>query len=76
MEKTIDLHGITLDEARHELEIELKLISNNIWRIVVIHGYKNGTTIRDMIRKNFRHKRVKKVNVDLNPGVSILELYH
>ena len=76
MEKTIDLHGYTVDQAKYELLDMLKYADKTIWTIRVIHGYHGGTQIRDMVWR-IKHSRIKNiVKGDLNPGVTLLELYH
>ena len=40
----------------------------------MIHGYTRGTTLRDMIRGEFSHPRVKSVIPSLNPGATRLIL--
>jgi len=76
MEIVIDLHRMTVEEAKFQILEEIKYANNNIWRIVAIHGYKNGTAIRDMIRHKLKHPRINKINIDMNPGVTIIELQH
>ncbi len=76
MEESIDLHGYTVDQAQYELLNKIKYADKTIWTIRVIHGYHGGTLIRDMVWR-FKHPRIKKViKGDLNPGVTLLELYH
>ena len=76
MEESIDLHGCTVDQARYELHNAFKYIDNTIWTIKVIHGYHGGTEIRDMVWR-YKHPRIKKIiKGDINPGVTLFELYH
>lgn len=76
MEITIDLHGMDVDEAKYQLIQEINNCDNTIWRIVAIHGYNRGTAIKDMIRYELRHKKIKKINADLNKGITLIELKH
>lgn len=49
---TLDLHGKTQYQARVALEAQLRR-SRGIYRIHIIHGYHNGTSLRDMIRADY-----------------------
>jgi DNA-nicking Smr family endonuclease len=49
---TLDLHGKTQYQARIALEAQLRR-SRGVYRIHVIHGYHNGTALRDMIRAEY-----------------------
>jgi len=49
---TLDLHGKTQYQARIALEAQLRR-SRGVYRIHVIHGYHNGTALRDMIRTDY-----------------------
>ena len=49
---TLDLHGKTQYQARVALEAQLRR-SRGIYRIHIIHGYHNGTALRDMIRADY-----------------------
>ena len=76
MEMDIDLHELTVDQARYELISAIECANNTIWTIRVIHGYNKGTAIREMVSR-LRHKRIKKIiRGDINPGTTIIELYH
>ena len=76
MEMCVDLHNMTVDQAKYELLMQIKYADNTIWAIRVIHGYNNGTAIRDMVWR-FKHSRIKNIiKGDINPGMTILELYH
>ncbi len=49
---TLDLHGKTQYQARIALEAQLRR-SRGVYRIHVIHGFHNGTALRDMIRTEY-----------------------
>ena len=49
---TLDLHGKTQYQARVAIDAALRS-SRGLYRIRVIHGYHNGTTLRDMIRRAY-----------------------
>ena len=76
MEMSIDLHGLTVDQAKYQLITEIEYANNTIWTIRVIHGYNKGTAIRDMVWR-IKHYKIKNIiKGDLNPGVTLIELYH
>ena len=49
---TLDLHGKTQYQARVMLDAQLRR-SRGIYRIHVIHGFHNGTALRDMVRVEY-----------------------
>jgi len=49
---TLDLHGKTQYQARIALEAQLRR-SRGVYRIHVVHGYHNGTALRDMVRQEY-----------------------
>ena len=55
---TLDLHGKTQYQAKIALEAQLRR-SRGIYRIHVVHGYHNGTALRDLVRQEYAvHPRV------------------
>lgn len=50
-EITLDLHGLTVADARKKLQNAISAASPQTKQIRVIHGCNNGTAIRDMVRK-------------------------
>ena len=71
---TIDLHNYTVNDAKQKLQLAVKIAPIEIREIVVIHGYHGGTALRDMVRKDFKSKRVSRKFIGLNPGVTSLIL--
>ena len=58
---TLDLHGKTQYQARIALEAQLRR-SRGVFRIHVVHGYHNGTALRDLVRQEYAaHPRVLRV---------------
>ena len=49
---TLDLHGKTQYQARVVLDAALRR-SKGLYRVRVIHGYHNGTALREMIRREY-----------------------
>ena len=58
---TLDLHGKTQYQAKIALEAQLRR-SRGIYRIHVVHGYHNGTALRDLVRQEYAaHPQVLRV---------------
>jgi DNA-nicking Smr family endonuclease len=71
----IDLHGKNLYQARIAVSSALKHATNADYRIRIIHGYKSGTAIKDMILEEFsNHPRVIRIEKSFNPGETVLVL--
>lgn len=71
----IDIHNMMRADAKKYLERFLSSANGNVKEVTVIHGYSSGTVLRDMVRKNLKHYRIKhKIVSMVNPGVTILEL--
>lgn len=71
----IDVHGMTKYQAKVYIDSLLKKIKQNTYRIRVIHGYQNGTELRDMIRKDYRNNpKVCRIEVGMNQGITDLVL--
>ena len=71
---TADLHGVYERDARDIPAGWLNNAPAGVTELRVIHGYQHGTTLRDMIRQDFSHPRVKSVLPSLNPGETRLIL--
>ncbi len=71
----LDLHGLTLQEAKAELIHKLCNIDAYYNGLVVIHGYHKGRVLKDYIRKEFSHKTVvKKINLDASRTLLLVKL--
>jgi DNA-nicking Smr family endonuclease len=71
---TVDIHGMKEEEARHQLELLLGRVPPHIREVVVIHGFRGGTVLRDMVRKKLKHPRIRRTFVTLNDGQTTIEL--
>ena len=49
---TLDLHGKTQYQARVALDAALRR-SRGVYRIHVVHGFHNGTVLRDLVRQEY-----------------------
>lgn len=70
----LDLHGLTVPEARKKLQNAIASASPQIKQIRVIHGCNSGTAIRDMVRKQSSPRISGRTNGFANDGETILYL--
>lgn len=71
----VDLHGMTRYQAAICLESMIKKAGRGVYRIRVIHGYRGGTELRDLVRKEIsKNPKVLKVEIGLNQGETDLVL--
>mgnify|MGYP000884858354 CR=1 FL=1 len=70
----VDLHGLTVEDAKHRLEHLLSNAAPDIAEVRVIHGYKGGQALREMVRVHLKHPRIASKLVSLNPGETRLLL--
>ncbi len=70
---SIDLHGMTVSEAKSELLKCLKSCPPSVSELEVIHGCHRGQEILKMVR-NFSHPRVQRKILGLNNGATIFVL--
>ena len=71
----LDLHGMNTHQAKIAIDSQLKRAKGSVYRLRLIHGYRGGTALRDMIRETYRHHpRILRVELGLNPGETELVL--
>lgn len=71
----LNVHEMNQRQAKTYIDSQLKRAKKNIYQIRIIHGYRGGTAIRDMVRKTYRnHPKVLRVELPVNPGETILIL--
>ena len=68
---TIDLHDMELEEAKYHLDKLFETLPDDIMEIVVIHGYRKGQVLLNMVRKEFKHPRIKKKIIPINKGITL-----
>lgn len=66
----IDIHGMTENEAKAFLISKL----NSIEQLVIIHGYRTGNVLANMVRKKLKHPKIHRKILTLNSGETILIL--
>ena len=71
---TVDVHGMKCGQARRFINNIINITLSG-FRMVVIHGYNNGTAIKDMLATDFSNERIVSKNADsYNPGRTVLQL--
>lgn len=70
----VNLHDLQVLEAELELDRTIQTVTENIQAIVAIHGYRKGEAILNMIKYQYRNKRVIKKVPGSNRGITILLL--
>ncbi len=71
----IDVHGMTKYQAKVFIDSRLKRADLSVYRVRIIHGYRGGTELRDMVREEYRnHPRVLRIAYSVNPGETELVL--
>ena len=71
----LDIHGMTQYQAKIAIDGRLKRVSRSTYRLRIIHGYRGGTALREMVRSVYgKHPRVIRVEARLNQGETDLVL--
>ena len=67
----IDLHNMELLEARYYLDKLFETLPEDIQEVVVIHGYRKGQVLLNMVRKDFKNHRIKQKVITFNKGITL-----
>ena len=67
---TIDLHGLSVAEARAKLKQVLEHCPKTVTEVEVIHGYHSGQALQKLVRKDFKHARIASRSFGLQNGIS------
>lgn len=71
----IDVHGMNRFQAKTYIDSVLKKAKSDVYRIDIVHGYRSGSSLKEMVRKEYRsHPKVKRMELGLNDGVTTLVL--
>ncbi len=71
----IDVHNMNRTQAAAAIDAMLRRADASVYRLRVIHGYRGGTALRDMVRSRYRdHPKVRRLELGLNPGETDLVL--
>ena len=70
---TLDVHGLTCRKAKRFINNIINLTWGDCV-VEVIHGYRHGTRIKDMLRQRFINPYIKRIVADQrNHGVTYLQ---
>ena len=71
--KSIDVHGLTKEEAKVELIYNIEMVDLDIKGLVITHGYHHGRVLKEFIRKEFSHRNIYKIiNIDASRTLLLL----
>ncbi len=71
----LDLHGVRTEEAQQRIDEALRNADNSVYRLRIVHGYRRGTALRDMILSEYRwHEKVVRIEAGDNRGQTDLIL--
>ena len=70
----VDLHNLTVPDGKRTLERTVMAAPNNVKEIIVIHGYRRGKEMLNMVRNQFKCRKVVRKILTLNQGITILVL--
>ncbi len=59
---SIDIHGLYADDALQRLRDFVAKAPNTIEKIIVIHGYNNGTALQEALRHRLHAPRIQEVS--------------
>ena len=70
----LDLHGKNAYQARVAIDAALRRCGGGVYRLRLIHGYRGGTAIRDMLWLTYGRRSQVKRMVSVSEGVTELVL--
>lgn len=72
----LDIHGMTKRQAKIYIDSHLNKVKRDTYRIRIIHGYRGGTELREMVKREYgkAHSQVLRIERGLNPGETDLVL--
>ena len=74
---TLDVHGMNKFQAKTYIDSQIRRADGYVYRLRIVHGYRGGTELKDMIRKEYGGKnctKILRIEVGLNPGETDLVL--
>lgn len=71
----VDIHALEKMQAKNKLMGLISSAPSDVTEIVIIHGYRSGTVLRDMVRNELRHSRIRDKMISvINPGITTVFL--
>lgn len=69
----LNIHGMTAYQAKIRIDSQLKKADKSIYRIKIIHGFHGGTTLKEMVYKEYVNNP-KVIRIENGPNDGITEL--
>lgn len=69
----LDIHGMTVQQAKKEIQSILKVCPKIVKEIEVIHGFNGGKALQQYVR-GIKHPKVERVIIGMNNGKTTLIL--
>lgn len=63
----IDLHNHTVESGKKLITETLKKLPSDVREVNIIHGYHNGTALRDMVRR-YNNAKIERKIIGMNQG--------
>ena len=71
----VDVHGMNSYQAKIKIDSVLRKAGREVYRLLLIHGYNNGTVLKDMILSEYtKHPKVLRIVFNSNLGQTELIL--
>ena len=71
----IDIHNLNQHQARVRIESQLRRADRAVYILRIIHGYNQGTALKDMVRAEFGgNPKVRRIAAGSNTGVTAVIL--
>ena len=70
----LDIHGMYESEAEHAIRQFLSSADQGVREVIIIHGYRSGQVLKEMVRTRLRHPRIQSKLLSLNEGQTRLIL--
>ena len=70
----LDVHNMTRAQAQTAIDAKLKRLPAGTYRLRIIHGYHDGTVLKELAQSYKKHPKVIRVEMGLNPGSTDLVL--
>lgn len=70
----VDLHNMSVLDGKRLLERTIMSAPKNVMEITVIHGYRHGKGMLNMVRKELKCRRIDRKILTMNNGITILTL--
>ena len=67
----LDLHGHTAASAKQKLDETMKNLPRDTRELTVVHGYRGGTALLELVRR-YKHPKIERKILGLNKGSTVL----